>query len=108
MGFGLLLFWFVCGVFAASIAQTKNYNGCLWLIIGVMSGPLAMIGIGFMEKRPAPVPPEPPAPAMRPCPFCAEPIRPEATKCRHCGSAVEPESEYVKRMRAAGFPVRKS
>ena len=81
------IIWIACGLFAASIAQTKNYSGCLWLIIGVMFGPLALLGIGFMEKRA--VDPED-DPRLRPCPYCSEPILKTAIKCKHCGSAVEP------------------
>ena len=85
--FVAIVIWIVCGIFAASIAQTKGYSGCLWAIIGFMFGPLAMIGVGMMEKK---VAPEQPAHDLRSCPFCSEQIRDTAIKCRHCGSEVTP------------------
>lgn len=93
MSLFLLLFWVACGLFAASIAQTKGYSGCLWAIIGFMFGPLALLGIGFMEKKAPPAEElarDVSAPALRECPFCSEPIRATAVKCKHCGSEVVP------------------
>lgn len=81
--------WVVCGLFAASIAQTKGYNGCLWAIIGFMFGPLSLLGIGFMEKK-APPADHDDEPETRACPYCSEPIRVTAIKCKHCGSEVTP------------------
>lgn len=85
--FVAIMIWLVCGIFAASIAQTKGYSGCLWAIIGFMFGPLAMIGVGLMEKKEAPAEP---ADDLRACPFCSEMIKVTAIKCRHCGSEVTP------------------
>lgn len=85
MGVVFFLIWVVCGVFAASIASSKGYSGCLWLIVGFLLGPLALLGIGFMEKR---SPEEANSYDYAPCPYCVEPIRKGAVKCRHCGSAV--------------------
>ena len=82
----ILVVWFICGIFAASIAQSKGYSGCLWLIIGFLFGPLALLGVGFMARRaPEDINPE----DFRACPYCQEPVRAGAIKCRHCGSAIK-------------------
>jgi hypothetical protein len=84
------LIWVACGLFAASIASSKGYSGCLWAIIGFLLGPLALLGIGFMEKKAPDETQDYEGPAMRPCPYCVEPIRWKAIKCKHCGSEVTP------------------
>ena len=103
--------WVICGIFAGSIAQTKGYSGCLWLIIGFMFGPLAILGIGFMAAKPANPDGDIKSGDRRACPHCAEPIRWEAMKCRHCGGAVPlaspPQSGFQKSMENLGRSVKR-
>lgn len=82
--------WLVCGIIAASIAQSKGYSGCLWAIIGFLLGPLAVVCIGLMGRKMSEPDVHGDSATHRLCPYCSEPIKREAVKCRHCGSEVTP------------------
>lgn len=48
---GALIFWLLCGVYAAHIAEQKHAgNQGFWL--GLLLGPLGVVAAGFLDNRP--------------------------------------------------------
>jgi hypothetical protein len=45
----LLLFWIACGIFTAVVANNRGLNGCWWLVLGFLFGPVALLAAGFMS-----------------------------------------------------------
>lgn len=78
----VVLFWIVCGVFTAVVANSKGRSGLLWAALGFLFGPLALIAVGFM---PATEGASFGGSPRIPCPRCAELIMPGAQTCRYCG-----------------------
>lgn len=47
-----LFAWVMFGVAAASLAKGKNRNVMLWVIIGLLIGPFAVLAIALMKPAP--------------------------------------------------------
>lgn len=84
-------FWLACGVAAYLLALSRNRSWKIWVALGLLFGPIALIFLGFLpflgvgEKEfafsSAPL-------KLRKCPNCAETIKAEAAVCKHCGRDV--------------------
>ncbi len=77
----LFLLWLIAmlvfgGLPAAWLAATRGREPFLWMVIGLVLGPLAvlLIGLAPLGTRGN----------YRRCPRCAEAIRSEASRCPHC------------------------
>jgi len=85
------LFWGICGLVAAQIAEKKGHSGCLFLIIGFALGPLGL-GIAALvspnEERLGKIKIK--QGYARKCPYCSEIINHDARICKHCRSEVDP------------------
>lgn len=51
-GFGELLAfgWIGSAILSALLGQTKNRNGCLWFLVGIVLGPLGLLVSSLMPK----------------------------------------------------------
>lgn len=95
-------FWIACGVFAGIVANSKRRSGCLWGVLGVLFGPIALLAVGFMpvgevtQKPPAAQPVNPVldvmAASIKRCPKCSRGNPPYALHCEFCGSNLEDSS----------------
>lgn len=47
-----LIAWVLFGVAAASLAKGKNRNVVLWVILGLLVGPFALLAIALMKPAP--------------------------------------------------------
>jgi hypothetical protein len=88
-----LVVWFLCGGFSAYIASQRGANGCLWLALGFLFGPFALVAV-FASGKPVQPPAETATVSLKTCPDCAEEVRLEARRCRFCGYAF-PEREPI-------------
>ena len=107
----LLVFWLLCAIVAAVIANAKGRSGFGWFLIGLLISVFAIILVAAMPAIRAEPVRAAPDPAMRtgdrrvlgpgvaaraepderrPCPECAELIMRQAKKCRFCGAVVTP------------------
>ena len=41
--FAVLIFWFICGIASMFVATSRGGEGCLWMFIGIVLGPLGLI-----------------------------------------------------------------
>ena len=39
----LIYGWLLCGIAAAFIAAKKGGGGCLWFVLGILLGPIALV-----------------------------------------------------------------
>ena len=49
-----LFAWLAFGAAAGSVAKGKNRNIVLWVIIGLLTGPFALLAIAIMKPGPGP------------------------------------------------------
>jgi len=49
--FFLFLFWVVCGLAAMSVAKAKDCDGLLWLLGGILMGPVGVIAAAGLPDR---------------------------------------------------------
>ena len=49
-----LILWSVFGFAAASLAKGKNRHVVLWLILGLLIGPFAILAVALMKSGPGP------------------------------------------------------
>jgi hypothetical protein len=80
----VIIAWLTCGAFTAYVASQRGANGCLWLLLGFLFGPLALIAAFASGGGPRSTE-QPEAVVQKKCPDCAEVVRAEARKCRFCG-----------------------
>ncbi len=81
------IIWLGCGLGAAYIASEKGRGGCLWLALGLVFGPLALLAAVAMSPDEATADERDYSSGRRiPCPACRESIDPDATICPHCRS----------------------
>lgn len=50
----LIAAWIIFGCAAASIAKGKNRSVVLWVILGLLIGPFALLAIALMKPGPGP------------------------------------------------------
>ncbi|MCX5817807.1 MAG: zinc ribbon domain-containing protein [Proteobacteria bacterium] len=85
----ILFIWFLFGIVAAVIANSRGRGGCGWFIIGTLLGPFALI-VAFLpsatQKAMDKAAERGEYGKFKKCPFCAEIVKIEAVKCKHCGS----------------------
>ncbi len=89
------LVWLACGVASALVASSKGRSGTGFFILGVLLGPLGLLGAGVAGKASAePSPREIKAGLqsgdLRKCPHCDQPISAAAKVCRYCQRDVPP------------------
>ena len=48
----ILIAWIIFGIAAASLAKSKNRSVVLWLFIGLLIGPFALLVITIMKPGP--------------------------------------------------------
>ena len=94
-----VIFWVVFGLVSAGIASSKGQPGCLWFVLGVMLGPIALIvalvikdetlnGQSAAQVQAKPGELSAPGETKR-CPLCAELIQAGAVYCRFCNHWLE-------------------
>ncbi len=65
----LLTFWILCGLISTYIATSRGSNGCLWFVLGVLLGPVALVLALFEGSQ---------------CPYCRSLIHAKAVVCPKC------------------------
>lgn len=78
----IIAFWLICGLGAAAVASSKKRNILLWLLLGILLGPIGLLIVGLMGRS------ETPGNDERKCPYCAEIIKKQASVCKYCGKEV--------------------
>ena len=47
----LIISWLSVGFFTTTVAESKNYNGYLWFVLGLFFGPIALLSIVGMPNQ---------------------------------------------------------
>jgi len=79
----LYLLWIILGIAASYVASQKNKCRILWLVLGILLGPLALLMVGLSSATPTETRID--SVSLRKCQFCAEDIEDEALICKCCG-----------------------
>lgn len=94
----LIMVWFLCGLAAPFVAASKGRSFIGWLILGLIFGPLALLGAAVLsrdniqaqnQKERAGLQ----GGTMRRCPTCAEVVMVQASKCRFCNEILPLEKK---------------
>jgi hypothetical protein len=48
---GFVFLWLICGFGCAAIASSKNKSALNWFLLGILTGPLGLLIIGFMKEE---------------------------------------------------------
>lgn len=87
-----VMIWIICGIAASAVASGKGRSGVGWILIGLLLGPLALLGAMMLSRDPAQAERAGyQSGALRDCPRCAETVKAQARVCRFCGTKLEPE-----------------
>lgn len=82
--------WFICAIFSAAIASSKERSGFGWFILGFLFGPFALIAVGLMPSLKKEFATATPDTHVK-CPDCRELVFKDARKCKHCGTGLVPQ-----------------
>ncbi|MEM7225197.1 MAG: zinc ribbon domain-containing protein [Pseudomonadota bacterium] len=77
---GYLFIWVAFAIAVAALAHRKERNGALWLLYGLLLGPIAVIHVVFARVKS-----KNGKSGRQKCPNCDADIQVEARICRHCG-----------------------
>jgi hypothetical protein len=82
----LIVFWIFCIIATASVADAKGLNGCGYLILSIIIGPIALLIVAVMPTNHDELTRlSLKSGKLRRCPRCAEAIQRQAEVCRFCG-----------------------
>lgn len=71
----IFILWILCGVFVALIAKKRGAKWPLWLMYGLVLGPIALLLTAFSYGG-------------KICPYCKITIHKKAVKCPKCLNVV--------------------